>query len=120
MEIKVKSFFEPRYENDGYRILVGAIWPKGLKKTDSDVDLWIKELAPSTDLRKWFAYDPEKWDEFMEDYFFQLNRNREVTQQFIAKILNYKKVSLLYIAQNDKHNYALALKSYLDRHFTKQ
>tara|TARA_R110002124_G_scaffold110805_2_gene264351 strand:+ start:345 stop:713 length:369 start_codon:yes stop_codon:yes gene_type:complete len=118
MEIEVKSLFEPSSENDGFRILVGAIWPRGLKRNETEIDLWAKELAPSSELRKWFNYDPNKWEEFVEDYTFQLNRNRKRMEQLISIVQHHPKVSLLYIPRQEPYNYALAMKYYLERHIS--
>ena len=106
-----KGYEKPGHE-DGTRILVDRLWPRGLTKEMAAVDLWMKNLAPSTELRKWFDHDPNKWNEFMRRYCQELKDNNE-------KILLLKEqaklgtVTLLYGAKDEEHNEALVLKKYL-------
>ncbi len=116
IEIRLKRIYEPEGKDDGFRILVDRLWPRGLKRREAAVDLWLREIAPTTELRKWFNHDPYKWDEFLEDYNFQLNRNEKVSSELIDLIKIHKKVSLLYAAKDEKFNHAVALKGYLDRY----
>jgi uncharacterized protein YeaO (DUF488 family) len=113
--VQVKRIFEPASKKDGFRILVDRLWPRGLKKSEAGVDLWLREIAPSAELRKWFNHDPERWTEFVSDYTFQLNKNWEIVEQLVALIKEHKKVSLLYSTQNEQCNNAIALKAYLDK-----
>ncbi|WP_439558722.1 DUF488 domain-containing protein [Dyadobacter sp.] len=117
--INVKGIYEPASKKDGFRILVDRLWPRGLKKSQAGVDLWLKEIAPSAELRKSFNHDPGRWPEFVADYNFQLNKNRQIAGQLIALVKQHKKVSLLYAAQNEQFNNAIALKGFLDK-FMKQ
>ncbi|MEO6285305.1 MAG: DUF488 family protein [Dyadobacter sp.] len=117
--INVKRIYEPASKKDGFRILVDRLWPRGLKKSQAGVDLWLREIAPSAELRKSFNHDPERWTEFVADYNFQLNKNRQIARQLIALIKEHKKISLLYSAQNEQFNNAIALKGFLDK-FMKQ
>ncbi|MCF2502155.1 DUF488 family protein [Dyadobacter sp. CY107] len=113
--INVKRIYEPASKKDGFRILVDRLWPRGLKKSQAGVDLWLREIAPCAELRKWFNHDPERWPEFVADYNFQLNKNRQIAGQLIALIKQHKKVSLLYAAQDEQFNNAIALKGFLDK-----
>ena len=112
--IKLKRVYEPPGKNDGVRILVDRIWPRGVSKVSARIDLWLKDLAPSTELRKWFGHDPEKWIEFRERYFRELEKNppmfAELEQQVGSKL-----VTLVFGASDEQYNNAVALKEYLDR-----
>ena len=77
MELKIKRVYEKPAKEDGKRILVDRLWPRGLTKEKADIDLWLKDIAPSTELRKWFSHDPEKWKEFKKRYNQELKKNKE-------------------------------------------
>lgn len=81
-DIAVKRIYESKDEADGFRILVDRLWPRGLKKSEAQVDLWLKEAGPSTDLRKWFDHDPANWEEFLSDYTFELRKNKALPELF--------------------------------------
>ncbi len=98
---------------DGFRILVDRLWPRGLRKNDVKVDLWLKDIAPSTELRKWFGHDPGKWDEFRKRFFQELDQKRELIDQIIPKSREGD-VVLLYGAKDGEHNNAVALKEYIE------
>lgn len=111
MEIKLKRVYEKPDEKDGYRILVDRLWPRGLTKEKAAVDLWLKNIAPTTQLRKWFAHDPEKWNEFQKKYLKEVKENTEA----VSDLKNHLKkgtVTLLYAAKDEVHNEALVLKNY--------
>lgn len=111
--IKTKRIYEPYKKDDGYRILVDRLWPRGVKKAEAHIDDWIKTVAPSASLRKWFAHDPEKWEEFKAKYFAEL----EEKQDLLENIINQKaraNITLIYSARDEKHNNAVALKEYLE------
>ena len=112
MTVKIKRVYEKSEKGDGKRILVDRLWPRGLTKEKADVDLWLKEVAPSTELRKWFSHDPGKWDEFQKRYFKELKSNKEKVAILKAEI---KKgiVTLVYGAKDQEHNEALVLKKML-------
>lgn len=114
VSIKVKRVYIPAEEEDGFRILVDRLWPRGLKKANASIDLWAKDIAPSPPLRKWFNHEPQKWETFQLRYQDELNENSYV-QDFLQQIKSYKTVTLLYAAHDDEHNHALVL-----RHFLKQ
>jgi uncharacterized protein YeaO (DUF488 family) len=109
--IKVKRVYDPLEKDDGIRILVDRLWPRGVKK--DQVDVWLKDIAPSDELRKWYNHDPNKWEEFKRRYFEELSRNPkvEILLQLIKKGNN---VTLLY-ASKSPYNNAVALKEYLEK-----
>ena len=115
IEIHLKRIYEPCSRDDGFRVFVDRLWPRGLKKSEVGVDLWLREIAPTTELRKWFNHDPQRWTEFVADYNFQLKKNEKVASELIDLIRIHKKVSLLYAAKDEEHNNALVLKRYLDK-----
>lgn len=115
VEVNLKRVFEPASKKDGFRILVDRLWPRGLKKSEARVDLWLRDIAPTTELRKWFNHDPERWTEFVDDYNFQLNKNRKIAYELIALAKQHKKVSLLFSAKNEQFNNAIILKRFLDK-----
>ena len=111
MNIKIKRVYEKPEKGDGFRILVDRLWPRGLTKEKAALDLWLKEIAPSTELRKWFGHDPEKWDDFQKKYRKELKENKEVVSTLKEHLK--EPVSLLYGAKDEEHNEALVLKNYL-------
>ena len=114
MNVKVKRVYERPAEDDGSRILVDRLWPRGLSKEKADVDLWLKDIAPSTELRKWFAHDPEKWKGFRGRYETELKNKDELVEMLKAKA-GQGTITLLYAARDEKHNEALVLKKVLER-----
>ena len=111
--IKVKRVYEPIEPDDGSRFLVERLWPRGIKKQDLQMDAWLKELAPSDRLRRWFGHDPAKWQEFRRRYFAELKTKDSAKQ--IRSAARQGNVTLLYSARDKEHNNALALKSYLEK-----
>lgn len=114
MTVKIKRVYEAPDANDGKRILVDRLWPRGLTKEKADVDLWLKEIAPTTDLRKWFNHDPAKWEEFKVRYFDELKNNKEPVSLLKNEIKNGP-VTLIYGAKDEVHNEALVLKNMLNK-----
>ena len=118
MSVKIKRIYEDPHKNDGIRILVDRIWPRGLSKEDAKLDDWMKEVGPSSELRKWFNHDPDKFVEFKEKYKEELKSG---TQQEELKKLkditkkHHKKVTLVYAAKDKENNQAKVLKEILDR-----
>jgi len=96
-----------------FRILVDRLWPRGLRKDEVKVDLWLKEIAPSNELRKWFGHAPSKWNEFRKKFFQELDQKRELVDQVIVKAREGD-VILLYGAKEKEHNNAVALKEYIE------
>ncbi|TYB36001.1 MAG: DUF488 family protein [Flexistipes sinusarabici] len=117
MDIQIKRVYDPVSQNDGARILVDGIWPRGIKKKDLYLDLWLKGAAPSTSLRKWFSHKEEKWDKFKRLYFAELEGKAEVLDKLTAIAKHNKKLTLLYSARNRQYNQAAALKEFLENEF---
>ena len=114
MNIKIKRVYEQPDKDDGVRILVDRLWPRGLTKEKAHVDLWLKEIAPSTELRQWFDHDPEKWKSFRGRYETEIKRNDDLIRVLVAKARKGT-ITLVYGARDEKHNEALVLKQYLER-----
>jgi len=114
MNIRIKRVYEEPDKDDGVRILVDRLWPRGLTKEKARVDLWLKEIAPSTELRKWFDHDPKKWKNFRGRYETEIRHKDD-----LIKVLNQKAregtITLIYGARDEKHNEALVLKHILEK-----
>jgi uncharacterized protein YeaO (DUF488 family) len=112
--IRLKRAYEPPAPDDGRRILVERLWPRGVSKEKARLDLWLKEIAPSRELRKWFGHDPAKWTEFQRRYREELgHRPHEVAQ--LTKLIREGSVTFVYGSRDERHNAALVLKDYLER-----
>ncbi|MGH9765580.1 MAG: DUF488 domain-containing protein [Blastocatellia bacterium] len=111
--IKLKRAYEEPVKSDGERILVERLWPRGVTKEEAKIDLWLKEVSPSTELRKWYAHDVTKWTEFRRRYKTELMRNRED-----VKLLKQKSkrgtVTFVYAAKDEEHNSAIVLRDYVE------
>ena len=114
MSIELKRAYDRAAESDGYRVLVDRIWPRGVAKEDLQVDAWLKDLAPSAGLRKWFRHDPAKWDEFKQRYAGELEQRSDALEQLLERARTCR-VTLVFGAKDTEHNNAVALKEYLDR-----
>ena len=114
MSIRLKRAYQPASKDDGYLILVDRLWPRGLSKQDANVDLWIKEIAPGTELGKWFKHDTTKWVEFRQRYNQELDSQPEAVQQLVD-LVKQQRATLIYGAKNEEFNQAVALKEYLDK-----
>jgi uncharacterized protein YeaO (DUF488 family) len=112
--IHVKRAYEAANREDGMRFLVERLWPRGIKKENLVLDDWLKEVAPSTDLRRWFNHDSEKWDEFRRRYFAELVQHPKPLQLLLAAARRGR-VTLVYSARDTEHNNAVALKEYLQK-----
>lgn len=112
MLIKAKRIYDAPAVDDGFRILVDRLWPRGMKKEGAPFDLWLKEIAPSDDLRKWFGHEPAKWPEFKQRYFAELRHKQDLVA-IIRQHARAGAVTLLYSAKDEKHNNAVALLEYL-------
>lgn len=113
--IKIKRIYDAPTKEDGYRILIDRIWPRGLTKEKAKIDLWLKEIAPSDDLRKWFAHDPEKWEEFKNKYKEELKTRQELLHKIKQLAREKGTVTMLYSAKDEKHNNAVALNDFLKK-----
>ncbi len=108
--IQIKRIYEPVGPEDGYRVLVDRIWPRGVSKKSAQLDAWMKDVTPSSNLRKWFGHDPERWEAFRLDYAIELKGT--VQQNCLAELKSRSEdgnVTLLYAAKDDQHNHALVL-----------
>ena len=114
MTIKLKRVYEKPEKSDGTRILVDRLWPRGLTKEKAALDLWLKQVAPSTELRKWFGHDPKKWKEFRSRYRRELKKHLDELEQILKKARKGS-VTLLYGARDQEHNEAIVLKQVLER-----
>lgn len=113
--VKIKRVYEPPDKEDGLRILIDRLWPRGLTKEKAKVDEWLKELAPSTGLRKWFNHDPDKWKEFQKRYQQELKENTEEVAR-LKELLKKGNTTLVYGAKDEEHNDAVVLKEWLQKH----
>ena len=113
--IKLKRAYQKPSRDDGSRILVERLWPRGLTKERAAVDLWLKEVAPSPELRKWFGHDPARWEQFQKRYWKELEEKEEAVQLLKQKG-KQGAVTLVYAARDEEHNGALALKRFLEGH----
>jgi uncharacterized protein YeaO (DUF488 family) len=111
--IKIKRAYDPPEKSDGTRILVDRLWPRGITKERAKIDLWLKDVAPSTALRKWFGHDPEKWSEFRKRYRAELKKDVAVNQS-IRAAARKGTVTLVYSAKDEAHNHALVLKEWVN------
>lgn len=111
--ICIKRVYEEPSEDDGLRILVDRLWPRGLSKAKAKVDRWEKDLAPTTELRRWFGHDPAKWEEFLQRYRAELEGKEEALAR-LRREANDGTVTLLYAAKDEEHNNAVALKRYIE------
>jgi len=108
--ISIKRIYDGYSMDDGFRILVERLWPRGISKEKAHIDLWMKDIAPSTELRKWFNHEDEKWEEFVKRYTIELSGNEEVGR-IKELVKEHANVTFLYSARNVEHNSAVALKS---------
>lgn len=112
--IQLKRVYDEPGPGDGVRFLVERLWPRGIRKTDLRADDWRKEAGPSSELRKWFGHDPEKWEQFQKRYFTELSTRPEAWEPILKAAESGGPVTLLYSSQDTERNNAVALKSYLE------
>lgn len=113
--IHLKRVYEPPSTDDGYRILVERLWPRGLSKSRAQVDLWLKDIAPSPQLRSWYGHELAKWEEFQQRYRAELQTNAAVAQLQQLQ-LDKPIITFVYDAHDTEHNSALVLKAFLEEH----
>ncbi|HKT35958.1 MAG TPA: DUF488 domain-containing protein [Nitrospira sp.] len=111
--ITLKRVYDPVTSTDGVRFLVERLWPRGVKKTAVHIDAWLKDVAPSGALRRWFSHDPKKWSEFRRRYHGELHASADALEP-ILKASRHGRVTLVYSSHDTEHNNAVALKEYLD------
>lgn len=107
--LKVKRVYDTPEKDDGFRILVDRLWPRGVSKERAKLDLWMKDVAPSNELRKWFGHDPKKWEEFKNKYLNELKDKKELIKQLKTLEKQNDNVTLLYSAKDEQHNNAEVL-----------
>jgi uncharacterized protein YeaO (DUF488 family) len=107
--VRLKRAYEPVDAADGTRVLVDRLWPRGVSKVDAVLDQWMKEIAPSTELRKWFGHDPDRWEEFCRRYSEELHQNAELLSQ-LRSLARQGPVTLVYSAHDEVHNDAIVLR----------
>ena len=115
MPIRLKRIYEPKQDDDGFRILVDKLWPRGVDKQEAGIDLWLKDVAPSPELRRWFDHDPNKWAEFQRRYSEELQRNEPAVAALRERVKAEGKVTFLYAAKDTEHNHAIVLRDVLLR-----
>lgn len=113
MTILLKRAYEKPDSSDGKRILVERLWPRGLRKEDAKIDEWLKDIAPSPQLRKWYSHDPQKWAEFKKRYWSELDEKKDVVRKLEVESIGLK-VTFLFGSKETKLNSATALKEYLE------
>ena len=112
-KLKIKRVYEKPSKEDGWRVLVDRLWPRGMKKKTAHVDTWMKDVAPSDALRKWFGHKPEKWKEFQKRYRSELAKNKELVAEIRKMEQEHGTVTLLFGAKDEEHNQAVVLAAVL-------
>lgn len=116
MSLILRRIYESKWpQTTWYRVLVDRLWPRGISKTDAHLDLWLKNIAPSTELRKRFNHDPDKREEFQKRYTQELSHNTDAIKTLQDILTHHKDLVLLYGAKDEKHNQALVIKNYLQK-----
>ncbi len=115
MDVRIQRIYDPPVPSDGIRILVDRLWPRGLRKADAAIDVWAKDIAPSNELRRWFAHEVEKFEKFARCYRLELD-GATVEIQKLMTSAGGGTVTLLYGAKDTKHNNAVVLQAWLQRH----
>ena len=110
--VRLKRAYEPAAADDGTRVLIDRLWPRGISKDDAALDLWLKELAPSTALRKWFNHEPARWPEFQQRYAAEVQQHPQAFAQLRA-LARQGPVTLVFAARDERHNDAVVLRSLL-------
>ena len=111
--INIKRVYDDKSEDDGYRVFIDRLWPRGVKKEDAHFDEWLKDLSPSTELRKWFDHDPDRFDEFRKRYKKELQEHKDDLDK-LRKRAKTEKITLLYAAKDEEMNNAVVVKEILE------
>ncbi len=114
MPFCLKRVYEEPAAEDGFRVLVERLWPRGVSKEEAALDLWLKEVAPSVELRRWFAHDPTKWVEFRARYYAELRKKHSHLEALVERAMG-EVVTLLFSSRQQKRNNAVALKAYMEK-----
>ena len=112
LDVRLKRAYEAPAESDGRRYLVDRIWPRGICKAEAEFEDWLKEIAPSNELRKWFDHDPQRWAEFRRRYLSELKQHRDALRE-LAEQACRKRITLVYGARDQEHNQAIVIRQYL-------
>lgn len=112
--VKLKRAYEPAAVDDGTRILIDRLWPRGISKERAAIDQWMKDIAPSTQLRKWFGHDPARWDEFRRRYAKEVRQHADLLEQ-LRVLARQGQITLVYSAHDEKHNDAVELRELILR-----
>jgi len=112
--VKIKRAYEPPEKADGFRILVDRLWPRGIKKEELQYNVWLKDIAPTAELRKWFGHKPEKWEGFKERYMNELKRSA-AKEELINLCKQHKRITLVYSAKDEEHNQAAVIKAFIEQ-----
>lgn len=117
--IMVKRVYEKFLITDGRKVLVERLWPRGIRRSTANVDIWLKNVAPSNELRKWFSHDPKKWMAFKKKYNHELEDNKTV-EHLLAIVESTDPVTLVYSSSDQKHNSAIVLQQFIERRLKKE
>ena len=120
MQIWLKRAYEKPGPQDGTRVLVDRLWPKGISKEEAKIDVWLKDIAPSNELRKWYGHDPDKWEEFKRRYYCELNAHGNEAVAKLLEMTRKGRVTLVFGAKNERLNNAEALKEYIKERLLSQ
>lgn len=118
MDVVCKRVYAPVGSDDGFRVLIDRLWPRGESKDRAHLDLWLKDVAPSTELRRWFGHDPQRFEEFARRYRAELDANPGAVAELRSLVETHPRVTLLFSAHDDAHNNAVVLAQYLTQHLT--
>ncbi|HEY3537041.1 MAG TPA: DUF488 domain-containing protein [Trinickia sp.] len=114
VRIGVARAYDPPGDDDGSRYLVDRVWPRGIRKDALRIEQWLRDVAPSNELRRWFGHDPQRWDDFVERYRAELDANRAAWEPLL-EAASQGPITLVYGARDPEHNQAVALRDYLER-----
>jgi uncharacterized protein YeaO (DUF488 family) len=114
MSIRLKRAYDPPAKDDGFRVLVDRVWPRGMTRQQLQVEDWLKDVAPSTELRRWFGHDPRRWDEFRKRYGEELAGQGEALERLVARA-RQGRLTLVFAAKDAQHNNAVVLKEHLEQ-----
>lgn len=112
LDVRLKRAYLPPSQDDGVRVLVDRLWPRGVRKSDAAIDRWMKDLAPTTELRRWFGHDPARWDEFQRRYKTELSKDAELLDE-LRNMAKKGALTLVYSAHDEAHNQAVVLRDVL-------
>ncbi len=112
LDVRLKRVYDAPAKCDGHRYLVDRIWPRGISKEDAELDDWLKAIAPSNELRKWFDHDPDRWAEFRRRYLSELKEHRDALRELGEQACK-KRITLVYGARDQEHNQAIVIRQYL-------